>query len=357
MDILRRRTAEYLPDDPDALVAFRVRSVEMFTLFDSMFVNADTLASLQIIQSEFHPNSQMRGPDKSSSGAKESLSVYGLFHYLACTPQGKSKLRRLFLRPSTDIDLIQSRQQTIAYFLRPEHEDAIAGLTKELRRIKNMHSSIAHLHSGVDNPGRKVSMTNNVWAKLQRFALYALRIRDALGQLRGSEKIQVIRNVAEILLPLPIHQVGEMISRTIDFEQSTERGRTAVKQGVDASLDEMKRKYDGMEHFLTEVNDKLRRDLPEWARQYVQNCVFIPQLGFLTIVSLNPQTGKGNYEGEGLDDVWDQMFTNGESVYCKNRRMKEMDEQCGDAYCMIIGKRFPQGLESSQITDMNRSRD
>lgn len=335
-DIQRRKTVQYLPGDPDALVAFRIRSVEMFTLFDSMFVNADTLVSLQILQSEFHPNSHMRGP--SSSGAKESLSVYGLFHCLACTPQGKIKLRKIFLRPSIDIDLINDRQQTISFFLRPENTETLTGLTKDLRKIKNMHLPITNLRKGVDTPGQRASATKSVWAALQLFARHALKIRDTLAQMPKADSVPVIRKVVEVIQPLPIHQVGELISHTIDFEQSGERGRTAVKQGIDVNLDEMKRRYDGMEDFLTDVNEKLRRDLPEWAQQYIQNCVFLPQLGFLTLVSRNPETGRGNYEGEGVDDVWERMFATETSVYCKNRRMKEMDEQFGDAYCTIIGK-------------------
>lgn len=116
-----------------------------------------------------------------------------------------------------------------------------------------------------------------------------------------------------------------------------ERGRTAVKQGVDADLDERKRNYDGMEHFLARVIAKLRSTIPEWARKYLQNCIFFPQLGFLTVVSINPQTGKGDYDGEGLNDTWNCMFVADGSAYYKNQQMKEMDEEFGDSYCMIIG--------------------
>lgn len=117
-----------------------------------------------------------------------------------------------------------------------------------------------------------------------------------------------------------------------------ERGRTAVKQGVDANLDELKRRYDAMEQFLTSVATKLQEQVPEWARRYVQNCTFLPQLGFLTAVSLNPNTGEGNYDGEGLEDAWERMFVAEGSVYFKNRQMREMDAEFGDAYCMIIGE-------------------
>ncbi|KAK8048556.1 dna mismatch repair protein msh5 protein [Apiospora phragmitis] len=337
-DLHRRRTTQYLPNDPDALVAFSVKSVAMFTLFDSMFVNADTMMSLQIVQSEFHPNSQMRGPDKSSSGAKENLSVYGLFHYLACTPQGRHKLRQAFMRPSIDIEFIRTRQRTIAFFLRPGNSETVMQLGRDLRKVKNMRATIAYLEKGVDSPGRTASVRNGVWASLQRFALYALRIRDALSQMMAAETIPVIMRVLERVRPGPLVDVGESISRTIDFEQSSERERTAVKRGVDANLDEMKRQYDGMEHLLTEVSEKMRSDIPEWAQHYVRNCVFLPQLGFLTVVSLDEQTGKPNFEGEGLHDLWEQMFVTDGEVYCKNHRMKEMDEHCGDTYCMIIDR-------------------
>ena len=199
-DIERRRSAQYLPNDPDALVAFRIRSVEMFSLFNSMFINADTLISLQIFQSEYHPNSHQRGPAH-TSGTKENLSIYGLLQGLACTPQGKLKLRQILLRPSLDLDLIKERQRTISFFLRTSNVEATSGLTKGLRKIKNMATSIALLRKGVDNPGRKVSVSNNVWATLQRFAGYSLQLRETLRGMVGAERIQIISRVC-IAFPL-----------------------------------------------------------------------------------------------------------------------------------------------------------
>jgi DNA mismatch repair protein MSH5 len=130
-----------------------------------------------------------------------------------------------------------------------------------------------------------------------------------------------------------------MITETVDFQRSAEQHRTAVLQGVDAELDGMKRTYDGMDSMLTQVATQLSSDLPEWASQYVENCIFFPQLGFLTVVPLDPETGKGKYEGEGTDDdAWMKMFVSNDMGYYKNRRMKEMDEYFGDMYGMICGK-------------------
>lgn len=109
-------------------------------------------------------------------------------------------------------------------------------------------------------------------------------------------------------------------------------------QGVDPDLDELKRNYDGLEYFLNEVAAQLVMKVPEWARPYVQNCIFYPQIGFLTVVSLDPETGHGNYEGEGFEnDTWERMFVTDGRVYYKNRCMRELDTQHGDLYGMIVG--------------------
>ncbi|KAI1812738.1 muts domain V-domain-containing protein [Poronia punctata] len=337
-DLQRRKTTQYLPNDPEALDPFGVQSVKMFSLFNSMFVNADTFASLQILQSEFHPNSHQRGPTASVSGAKESLSVYGLFCHLAVTPQGKLKLRRMFLQPSTDIDLIRERLRTIAFFTRPGHADTLVSLSKSLRGIKDMKSVLLLLRQGIDNPGRKISVANSVWAVIQKFAAYTLQLRESLRALPDGEKIGIVRKVVQTVDVVSVHQAGELIAETIDFEQSVDRGRTAVNQGVDAELDERKRSYDGMEHLLASVIGRLRSDLPEWAQKYVQNCIFFPQLGFLTVVSINPDTGKVDYDGEGSNDRWERMFVTEDGAYYKNRKMKDMDDEFGDTYCMIIDR-------------------
>jgi DNA mismatch repair protein MSH5 len=129
-----------------------------------------------------------------------------------------------------------------------------------------------------------------------------------------------------------------MIETTVDFQRSVEQHRTAVLQGVDSDLDDMKQTYDGMDNLLTKVATQLSKDLPEWASQYVESCIFFPQLGFLTVVPLDPETGRGKYEGEGLDgDDWVKQFASNDMGYYKNRRMKEMDVYFGDMYGVICG--------------------
>jgi DNA mismatch repair protein MSH5 len=128
------------------------------------------------------------------------------------------------------------------------------------------------------------------------------------------------------------------VQTTVDFPRSSEQHRTAVTQGVDEELDKLKRTYDGLGDLLTQIAAQLASELPEYAQKYIENCIFFPQLGFLTVVPLDPETGKGKYEGEGTsDDIWERRFCTEDMVYYKNRRMQETDEYFGDLYGMICG--------------------
>ncbi|TVY85141.1 MutS protein-like protein [Lachnellula suecica] len=324
----RRKNVDYLPNDRAALVAFRTRTIEMFALSNQMFVNADTLASLQIIQSENHPNSH-----KSTSGAKESLSVFGLFFHLAHTPQGKQKLRQIFLRPSMDLAVIKERLDTLSILLRPENDAALGSISKSLKHIKDIRSVVIHLQKGITDIGKGSSIFRGVWANIRNFTFHTLKILEAIRELSDGRLLAITNK------PLKIQDIGQMITEVVDFQRSAEQHRTAVLQGIDEELDGLKRTYDGMDSLLTRAAVELSNDLPEWAIKYVENCIFFPQLGFLTVVPLDLETGKGKYEGEGIDnDVWDRMFVSNDMGYYKNGRMKEMDRHFGDLYGMICDK-------------------
>ncbi|KAK7714064.1 hypothetical protein SLS64_004161 [Diaporthe eres] len=242
----------------------------------------------------------------------------------------------MFLRPSTDLELIQERQQSISVLLRPENGADIDNIGKLLRKIKNIKHNLLQLKKGISLPSGRVSIERGTWASLQAFCAFTAGLREAVQKLHGAEDLSITARIVHGIRQSDLLPVGELIAGTIDFQQSKEARRTCVMQGVSAELDELKRNYDGLEYFLNEVAAHMIQEIPEWAQQYVKNCIFYPQIGFLTVVSLNPDTGRGNYEGEGLgDDVWERMFVSDGSIYYKNRRMKELDGQYGDLYCMI----------------------
>jgi DNA mismatch repair protein MSH5 len=181
----RRKAVEYLPGDEAAIAAFRISTLEMFSLKDVMyaksleqplsnanryyrFINADTFLALQVFQPEPHPHSHNQGPTKMNSGSKEGLSIYGLFFQLAHTPQGKHLLRQFFLRPSLDINLINERLDTTTVFLHPDNALVIELLVKSLKNIQNMRTVLIHLRKGVSgNASAKGGrIRRGVWGSL-----------------------------------------------------------------------------------------------------------------------------------------------------------------------------------------------
>jgi len=141
----------------------------------------------------------------------------------------------------------------------------------------------------------------------------------------------------ERLDPAGFHVIGRLINETVDFLSSAEQHHTAVKYGIDEELDNMKRTYDSMDSILTGIADRVSDLLPEYAKHVVSNVIFFPQLGFLTIVPLDPITGRGEYEGEG-NEIWELAFRSEDRGYYKNIWMREMDEHYGDMYGMIRGR-------------------
>lgn len=129
------------------------------------------------MQSESHPHSHNQGPTKAASGSKEGLSIYGLFHFLAKTPQGKYLLRQCFLRPTLDLDIIMERQNTAGVFLRPDNDAYMNELIKSLKQIKNMKTVMIHLQKGMSNALTKGGgIKSGVWMSLRSVQIFRLSI-------------------------------------------------------------------------------------------------------------------------------------------------------------------------------------
>lgn len=129
-------------------------------------MNADTISSLQILQSEIHPQAHNQGPTNTNLGSKEGLSVYGLFQRLAHTPQGKALLRQYFLRPSLEVRVINERLDSTTVFLRLDNDESVRSITKSLGKIKNMKTVLIHLKKGTSN-AKAGNIRCGVWSSLQ----------------------------------------------------------------------------------------------------------------------------------------------------------------------------------------------
>ena len=111
-----------------------------------------------------------------------------------------------------------------------------------------------------------------------------------------------------------------------------------VNLGIDPELDEMKRKYDGLGDLLSEVTHDIAETIPA-VFDIQLNVIFFPQIGFLIAMPKIAATGRAAYEGgEEEDTHWETIFSTVETVYCKDSRMRELDENVGDLYAAVCGE-------------------
>ncbi|UPX10844.1 uncharacterized protein EKO05_0001482 [Ascochyta rabiei] len=343
----RRRAAAYLPGDDAAYTMFRISTLEMFSLRETMFINADTLHSLGIVDAEAHPHSHNRGPN-TNSGSKEGLSVYGLFHHLARTPQGKFLLRQYFLRPSLNINVINERLDAVGTLSRSENTLAFDTLVQNMQSVRNMRTMMINLRKGIGGsvPGRS-GLSRSVWASLRGFAFHALKIKDALNDVLGGDNLTIKTKIFEKFESYHLAQVGRKISETIDFDKSAEERRTVILPGIDEELDHMKRTLDGLEDILNQVAGKLSERMPPDLRTSL-NVIYFPQIGFLAVVPMDPATGAAMYEG-GFDNPWEIMFSAGCHVYFKTAEVREMDDHFGDVYGIVSDREIEISHELAQF--------
>ncbi|OOG00980.1 hypothetical protein ASPCADRAFT_511811 [Aspergillus carbonarius ITEM 5010] len=306
---LQRRRASISTTNDRASGAFRVSSVEMFSLKGTMFVNGRTLLSLQIMESESHPSMVNQGPGGKSSSSKEGLSLYGLFQRFSYTPQGRNRIKQMFLRPSVEPDVIRERHSFISVYLKADNYNPLDKMVKGLKHIKNLHHVMINLRKGISTgSGKIMGFKTTVWATL-------------LAALRAFEAAQ-------------LYKVGRMIQEIVDIDSSEEQGRAVVKPGIDRELDRMKDSYDGLNSLLKQVAIEIATTIPE-SYDIDVNVIYFPQLGFNIAIPLN-EAGDAAYRG--AEDDWDLMFLTENRAYFKDFRMREMDDKLGDIYGLICEK-------------------
>jgi len=291
----------------------------------------DTLVSLQIVQPESHPNAFNQGPG--TSGSKESLSIYGLFHHLARTSQGRARLRQFFLRPSLNSKEITARHDFVAIFVRADNMFIAQRLSKSMGRIKNMRNTMTMLHKGVNSgSGSPGSFKSGVWASLLEFCYHSIDVADTLREVSGAEGLLLIHRAAEVLDRFNLQRLGKMVFDVVDLEASDEQHRTVVKRGVNDNLDRVKDVYDGMEDMLSRTAREISNTLPLGV-EVTLNVIYFPQLGFHITVPIDETTNQPTYDGGS--EAWERMFTTKNQIYFKDARMRAMDEELGDLWAMI----------------------
>ncbi|KAG8944500.1 MutS protein msh5 [Tulasnella sp. 424] len=159
----------------------------------------------------------------------------------------------------------------------------------------------------------------NEWRAL--FTYHAIMLREAIGELSSSARIDIVERVRNILNREDFKILGSLINETIDWEASLNEARTCVRNNVDPQLDERKRIYDSLSIFLTKVAERIGEGVPPDIAHNL-NVIYFPQLGYLITVPLrNEWRNDANME---IVPGW--TFQSGEHIYFKNQDMQGQDD-------------------------------
>lgn len=149
-------------------------------------MSRNALLSLQIIQSEAHPNMFNQGPGTKSSSGKEGLSVFGLFRRFAYTPQGRARLKQIFFRPSLDLSVICERHDFISIFSRPDNMAVLEKMTKALKHIKNLRPAMINLHKGISTgSGKTTGFKATVWESILAVSFFFTQCDETVLTFRS----------------------------------------------------------------------------------------------------------------------------------------------------------------------------
>lgn len=296
-------------------------------------VNSDTLAALQIIQPESHPNAANQGPG--SAGAKESLSIYGLFYHYARTPQGKQRLRSIFLHPRLDIETIRDRQDSVAVFSKAQNQVLLQKMSKSLSKIQNMRRTLVMLHKGIEGGNAHAGgIKSGVWSSLLDFCFHIIDLAEILTEVIGADGLQLYRQLLHAFNRLEFQRLGKIMFDVVDLDESQQYRRTVIKRGINEDLDRVKDAYDGMEEMLQQaaIETVPELNLTPGVPVPTLNVIYLPQLGFHVLVPLEELN---SLTEQGIQPNWERVFTTEKSAYFKTTKTRRMDAELGDIWAVM----------------------
>ncbi len=351
---------------PGGAVEFEIRSVVTVTYAQCMFVSADTLLALGIFRPPFQGQGSRAGMDKSTV-ASSRRSIFDLFSSYILTVQGRRRLREIFIRPSIDLQVIESRQRSICSLCLPENRTTVAAIRRALKKIRNIRPLLLHLRKGLSLPGSFASIKLSAWVNLLNFCASVLQIM-ALGQqmlcgecdivdrvsaslhcsslltISKQRLISCIAKALDMMEPDALFGVKEALTRTIDFEKSQSAGCNVVASRVSHELDGLKFTYGNLQARLKSVCDSFRSELPRESQQGIVGCIFHPELGYLlvAVAALQGQTlhRPGRSSGSSSEypaDAWEEVLRDDGLVYLKTSELRGVDSEFGDLTGRIIG--------------------
>ncbi|KAG6010194.1 hypothetical protein E4U21_007671 [Claviceps maximensis] len=312
----------------------RQPDIDLWLQRDQNSVSRDSLRTSQkvIFPTELPSKGQAWGIKGATQFEMPSMSLYNLLQNLTNTPQGKIRLRTFLRNPLSSIAVIESRQQAISVLLDHQRLGVRQGIIATLKKVRNVKLCVDLLRKGVDRCSMVENFGGSVWSNIRGFVTHALKLREQLDAFTNNPT-GFLHNAASRIRRQALTSIGEMLFRTVDFDQAEYNVRPTVMAGVDSQLDRKRRDYDALGLFLEKIALSIIHEVPAWAARRIKSCIFLPQVGFLIAAESNADTGMNSFTLlNNNDDVWEEFFVADGAIHYKNNRMRHLDAQFGDIY-------------------------
>ncbi|XP_033212595.1 mutS protein homolog 5-like isoform X2 [Belonocnema kinseyi] len=290
-------------------------NISYISLADLMMMDEDSYKALDIVHKRDHPSFFKFGSD---SLKKHTISLFSLFNN--CQSRlGSQALWKILHHPTTNIQILEKRQQVIAFCLIPGNQTVADSLKVCLKHIHRLSPLIVNK---ISVPQAKCAD----WRKLEQTISNVILIADICAKFRNDASM--FDEVAESVTPT-MHLIKYFIDLLIDFDSTQLRNKFVLNSGVDSVFDELIYISNNLPRILSEWGAKDLPNLPE----NIETClmVYIPNIQYLLAVTRWDGPPPDDPEIPGLE----YKFTIEGVHHYKTPAARELDEQLGDVKVKI----------------------
>eukprot|EP00474_Spongospora_subterranea_P003628 CRZ04086.1 hypothetical protein [Spongospora subterranea] len=320
----KNRITNQLSDYTHPVTIAAIRTMDMG---DVMIVDSGTLRALSIFNNEMHP--------VGSSSRKEGLSVFGLLDETK-TVQGKRLLKSWLLTPIMDIDEVSKRHDAIERLLDQKNEHWLAEAVFILRGVKDITRLMVKLENArakcsdwfliIETIQQFISLHELARNADNRFGHFNLVVRAFFYSTYSLVPNQIVEAWDDEIIEL-----NNLITSVIDFSESKISKRLEIRNGISTELDEIKRNYEELGSFLTNVAEEIVSN----SSVHFENLevLHLPQLGHLIAI---PVDSNRNLESQKTLESLDFQFIAEDKLFYKNDKTRKLDEEIGDIRGIIF---------------------
>lgn len=231
-------------------------------------------------------------------------------------------MRKWFHRPSTDINVIRSRQDFISVLVDPRNAECFKTARKWLRSIKNIPRILIDIEIGRSKLEE--------WNGLISFFKALNSLKECMINLNGGEHTQLYNSFRTVFPVSAVNQIALTIESIINFEDSNLLKKIVMKREVDPELDRLRDSYDYIEKSMAIVAAEISKSIPNISLPI--NVMYFPQLGYLIVVDAACLMEVKYFVDQ---KEWDCLFSTETHSYYKSDDTKQMDREYGDLYGLI----------------------